>query len=273
MINQTAQITSLLLLTAAATTVASPIQGYTHYRNPPTEKSRRLDDMSQLAAHAERRGDSLMKSGNLKAAVEAYQESVKVYPQGGYSYQKIAECEALLGDWTASVTAYWTLLYPSQLMYGTGHSQQGDPFVWLSFAEALAQTGNADESTQAYRAGVKLLSEQHNLKLPLPDIGSNQGQVTYTVQRLTALAEVGKGITCGDPNDRKRYFDNATTVDPSLAISYFYIGDTEKGLTGHAATAIAAFNDALRCDSSADMRQAIEAEKHTGSGDFRAAIR
>lgn len=213
-----------------------PLVGYLS-RNPiaaPRNLAAEEAHRKALAAQAE--GELLLKAGKPQEAIAAFQESIGYDRINGLAFQLLAESYAATGQLDKAVDTYRTVMY-NWIAPGVGSSQGNEISVVMDFALLLLKTKNIEEAIVWYNHGADLMNPSGlnaqgnpNTKVRFPRFGTNKqiGEISYTPQRLQALAYVALATTESNMNGQKAstaHFQEAIRLYPESPIPYFFLGE------------------------------------------------
>lgn len=224
-----------------------PILGYIKHTNLTPAQRAAVTARSEKLQVDTAQGETLLKAGNLDAAIQAFQYVLSYKPGDIIAYHDLASCYLQLGDTQKALEAERGAVY----IKGGGDSvpviRDTDTSNLLSFASLLDKTGQTAEATTVYNHAATLLKYMDNRPSSvylLPLLGTEQGQIAYTPARLQALAQVGLGVFSQatqelTPAERVVHLREAARLYPNSPVVQSYLGDVLAG-AGDAAGAKAA---------------------------------
>lgn len=223
------------------------------------------------------RGEVLLKAGNLTAAISNFQEGLSYAPDNGLAHQRLAEAQVAAGKFEDAAVTYRTLLYkwPGK---SWSNSQNGDPAVHMQFALVLLRLNQRDEALTVYQRGYQLLQSEEAPTVTTPTRGPLPPMIAstdFTAVQLEAAADTVTAIHKYDwvsQDLASADFQYALSLQPNLAVPYFYLGQIYKFKTAHAANAIAAFSKAEQLGDT-EMKPFVDKALKDGTTEFTAAVK
>lgn len=204
-----------------------------HFDAATVDRMRKSDEAGQLA----QKGDLEAGMNNWSNAVKDYQQALDIYSDLPAASYGLGDYDLQRGNIAAAVTHYRQAIYgppdtslPSLYVVPTFQIpviHEHNAFRVMEYARLLSLTGQQEEALFVYRHGAQLLnyiSGHQHLKLMLPDFGDGPGQVSFTPQRLQALAQVGwaEDHSDFDQASARARLKQALTLFPDSPVPYFY---------------------------------------------------
>lgn len=208
-------------------------------------------------------GDQAIKIQHWKAAGLYYNQALDLWSESPDALYGLAQCAHAAGDTAREADYYRKAVYQSSYQQGT---EQPPPFRetgiprLMEAAIVLSKAGQAAEAIYVYHhaaAIVNYTSGKPNLQVLLPAFGNAPGQLSYTPQRLQALAHVAQSIVSKtfDGTVVVSEAQEAVRVSPDSPIANYYLGEALAGWHRPNREALAAYQAAARYGDAAMQAQ------------------
>lgn len=142
------------------------------------------------------KGEKEANQGDWTQAAVDYQQALALCPGEQTASYGLGEHAQAEGDIQSAIDYYRQAIYdyadakpPALPPFG-----ESNAFRVMEYAILLSQAGQQEEAIRVYNRGAYLSNYTGGYprpRLPLPEFGTETGQLAYTPQRLQALADVG----------------------------------------------------------------------------------
>ena len=187
-------------------------------------------------------GEKYFRAGNTQAAIVSYKAALDITPNDGLAYWRLAEAYAATGKTDEASQAFHKVLVEG---FGPGNSSGvgGSADIWEEYALVLVKTHHAAEAIQMYNHGASMLDYEGSadnggkpfLKVLFPEVvmgDAQPGQVSYTPERLQALADVlltHEQRWFWSYKEVKAHAEEAVKLYPDSAAVQYYFGEALSG--------------------------------------------
>ena len=145
-------------------------------------------------------GDAEASKGDWIQAVSNYQAALALWPTNQIASYGMGDYRLTKNDLQGAIGYYRQVIYtypdtpPSLRMV---FAENNNAYRVMEYALLLSETGQQDEALTVYRHGAQLLNHMDgrpHLEVDAADFGDGTGHMTFTPERLQALAQVGWSI-------------------------------------------------------------------------------
>lgn len=205
-----------------------PINSATGKIQLPPEMQAKFDRGNQSATLSSQ-GNYEAGKGNWAKAVSLYRQAISLDPAdagalyglGDYSLTK-NDLQAAVGYYRQAIYNYTDAKPPDLLPFG-----EPNAYRVMEYAILLSETGQTDEAIRVYNHGAYLsnyMDGRPRPRLPLPEFGTETGQLAYTPEHLQALAAVGWAVdhVDFDREGAKARMKEAAALYPDSPVPYFF---------------------------------------------------
>ena len=202
------------------------------------------------------KGDANAKQGDWAQAQEQYQQALAIWPDNSATLYGMGQCADAAGDAASAVHYYRTATYSDNSPHTAYNTQTKDVARLMEFVLLLGKAEQEQEALTVYQRAAHLLNYQDAqfnggkpyLDVMLPEFGGGPSEVTYTPQRLAAMAHVGIAYEREDLDHKLAQTELQKAIDsaPDSPVPYFYKGQSIIRAGGHRREALKDFQTAAQ---------------------------
>ena len=238
-------------------------------RLAPDDERAFLDyaQVSSRSLNISDRGDADAKQGNWAQAQGYYQQALAIWPDNSAALYGLGQCAATAGDTASAVRYYRTATYSDASPHTAYNTQTKDVARLMEFVLLLGKAKQEQEALTVYQRAAHLLNYQDAqfnggkpyLDVMLPEFGGGPSELTYTPQRLAAMAHVGIAYEREDLDHKLAQTELQKAIDsaPDSPVPYFYKGQSIIRAGGHRREALTDFQTAAQLGND-DTKAAVD---------------
>ncbi len=192
------------------------------------DQVRRMKKANESGVLAQK-GENEANQGNWTQADIDYQQALALLPSNQIALYGLGDHAQAEGDTQSAIEYYRQAIYdyadakpPALPPFG-----ESNAYRVMEYAVLLSEAGQQEEAVRVYNRGAYLsdyMGGHPRPRPPLPEFGTETGQIAYTPQRLQALADVGWAIdhVDFDREGAKARLEQAVKLFPDSPLPYFY---------------------------------------------------